>query len=137
MHDFLERIDSIFFGRKSYDVLVNSGEDLFWGKKKYVFSQSLPENEDYELIHGDMETEVKNLKQREGQDIWLFGGAILVNYLLNLGLVDEMILSIHPILLGKGKRLFQNLPGKSNLHLYNSVTYDSGLVQLYYNMTNK
>ena len=57
-------------------------------------------------MNGDIKTEVVKIKNKGGKDIWLFGGAIFTTTLMNLKLVDELHLAVHPILLGGGKPLF-------------------------------
>jgi len=60
------------------------------------------------------------------------GGADIISIFLNAGLLDEIILSIHPIILGNGIALFKNSQGQTNLRLIKSIPYESGLLQLYY-----
>ena len=73
MKDFMERIDAIFYGRKSYEM---AGGNIFPQKKAYVFSSSLKKlGENEVMIKGDVSMEVEKIKREEGKDIWLFGGA--------------------------------------------------------------
>lgn len=137
MTPFLERIDSILIGRKSYDLLNNLDEAAsdysFPEYKKYVFSNTLTELKGgEELINGDWKTKVLALKQQPGKDFWLYGGANLTTAFLNEGLVDELFLAVHPILLGAGKLLFPQLRNRIALTLINSQTYSTGLVALTY-----
>lgn len=139
MNAFLERIDAIFIGRKSYDLMNNPNEEAsnytFPQYKKYVFSNTLNEaGEGVEIIRGDVKTQVNALKQQPGNDIWLFGGADLTSSFLNEGLVDELFLAVHPILLGAGKPLFQNIKERVNLTLTDTKTYSTGLVSLWYRL---
>ena len=60
------------------------------------------------------------------------GGAAIISIFLNARLLDEIILSIHPIILDNGIALFKNLQGQTNIKLIKSTTYESGLMQLYY-----
>ena len=69
---------------------------------------------------------------QEGKDIWLFGGSNLIASMLNAGLVDELHLSVHPILLGGGKPLFQGVEGRIKTELLDTKAYSTGLVQLFY-----
>jgi len=138
MTAFFKRADSIFIGRKSYDVLMASdGSGMFPKMKYYVFSNSLKEVKDGIVISGDIEKQVNKIKNEEGKDIWLFGGAELTSTLLNLGLVDLLWLSVHPILLGSGKPLFSGIEGRIKLNLQESKTYDTGLVSLTYDIKGK
>ena len=83
-------------------------------------------------MSGDLGKEVDKIKSEPGKDIWLFGGASLTSAFIDMGLIDEMALAVHPILLGSGKPLFQNIPGRIPLQLINTVTYPDGLVMLSY-----
>ena len=138
MSDFFKRIDSIFIGRKSYELALTMGEVEMPGFLKlteYVFSNTLNEVRPGSiLIKGDLEAEVRRIKKEPGKDIWLFGGATLTSSLLNLGLIDEIGLSVHPIILGGGKLLFQNVSRKIALKLADSKTYSTGLVSLAYHL---
>lgn len=136
MADFFKRIDSLFIGRKSYELTLSMGDEAMPGfpaLKEYVFSNTLTEVRPGEiLVRGDIEKEVKRIKQEPGKDIWLFGGANLTSTLLNLDLVDEIGVAVHPIILGSGKPLFQDIPGRVELELQDTKTYSSGLVSLTY-----
>lgn len=140
LKDFFERIDAIFIGRKSYEVMQaqhdNSNGEVIPGMPvltEYVFSKSLTSvKEGAVLISGDSIAEARRIKNLPGKDIWLFGGASLYDSLLKEGLVDELWMSVHPILLGSGKRLFLEKEGRTRLRLLDSKTYESGLVSLRY-----
>jgi dihydrofolate reductase len=77
---------------------------------------------------------VRKLKRRKGRDIWLVGGADIVSILMNAGLVDRMILSIHPAVLGRGIPLFKGLTREIQMKLVKTISYPSGLVQLHYEL---
>ncbi|UFH56962.1 dihydrofolate reductase family protein [Spirosoma sp. KNUC1025] len=139
MNAFLERIDAIFIGRKSYELLNNPAEEAsnysFPQFKKYVFSSTLMGVEDgAKLIRGDIKTQVNALKNQSGKDFWLFGGSSLTTSFLNEGLVDELFLAIHPIILGAGKPLFTPLKERISLTLIDSKTYSTGLVSVTYRL---
>ncbi len=136
MTEFFKRIDAIFIGRKTYELTLTMGGSAppgFPALKEYVFSRSLDKVDgDRVLVNGELAEEVRKTKSEPGKDIWLFGGASLTTSFINLGLVDEMALAVHPILLGSGKPLFQDIPGRVPLQLINTQTYPSGLVMLSY-----
>lgn len=142
MTDFFDRIDSVFYGRKSYELMLSmsepTGESAIPGFPKmteYVFSNTLREvRPGAILVNGNIEEEVRKIKQDTGKDIWLFGGAILTSSLMNLGLVDEIILAMHPIILGRGKPLFSQVTNRVPLTLLYSKQYSSGLVTLAYSL---
>ncbi len=104
MKEFLQNTDAIFFGRKSYDLFIASFSYMWNDRQHYVFSNTLQSlHTEAVLINDKMETKVMELKKKEGKDIWLFGGAGLTTSLLNAGLIDEFLLAVHPVILGKGK----------------------------------
>lgn len=69
-------------------------------------------------------------KNKPGKDIWLYGGASLITTFINLGLVDECRLSVHPVILVEGKPLFIDIKQRLNLKMVNTRTFSSGVVQL-------
>lgn len=137
MSDFFKRIDAVFIGRKSYEMSLGMEGGADWMPKmtEYVFSNTLTSvKKDAILISGNVTEQARNIKNDSGKDIWLFGGASLTASMLEAGLVDELWLSIHPILLGIGKPLFSNIKKRIKLNLLESKTYDSGLVSVKYAM---
>ncbi len=136
MSDFLRRVDAIFFGRKSYDVLVKFDPNPYPDKKKYVFSRTLTTaRAGFELVSGAIEPLVRSIRREAGKDIWLFGGPQLSSHLLAAGLIDEMHIAVHPLVLGDGKPLFQRLADRKAWKLLEARPYSSGLVQLLYGRT--
>jgi dihydrofolate reductase len=137
MSDFMARIDAVFLGRKTYEMALGMDADAGGMPKmeEYVFSTTLDTaREGTILVKGDLKTEVEKIKKQAGKDIWLFGGAGLTSSLMNIKLVDEVHLSVHPILLGGGKPLFQGITDRINLKLIDSKTYSTGLVSLKYRL---
>ena len=136
--DFFKRIDTIFVGRKTYEMSseMEGGGSGFPKFKEYIFSTTLHKvKKGATLIKGDIKTEVEKIKNEKGKDIWLFGGASLTTSLMNLGLVDELSLAVYPILLGGGKPLFNNIQDRIKLTLVDAKTYASGLVSLTYDIS--
>jgi len=140
MGEFFERIDAAFYGRKSYELVQSMADapemegmpDL----QSYVFSNTLSEAPpDTTLVRGDdLVAEVRRIKAMPGKDIWLFGGGSLIQSLLPIGLVDELSLAVHPILLGGGTPLFPQFEQRIPLKLLSATPYDSGLVMMKYTM---
>ncbi|WP_020599294.1 dihydrofolate reductase family protein [Spirosoma panaciterrae] len=142
MTEFLARIDSIFIGRKSYELMTNPNEAAseysFPQFKKYVFSTTLKNvGEGAELVSGDVKAQVDRLKSQPGNDFWLFGGADLTRSFMEEGLIDELFLAVHPILLGGGKPLFAGLKERVSLKLLDTQTYSTGLVSMRYQLGKK
>lgn len=150
--DFLNSIDTILYGRKSYNLWgqyvpgneISDTEKEIWksvhSKKKYVFSKTLTKTDDKAiLIKDNLQDEVDKIKKESGKDIWLYGGASLVTTFINLGLIDEYRLSVHPVVLGAGKPLFTDMNQRIELNLVNIKKFASGVVQLCYhpNMAKK
>lgn len=139
MSDFMSRIDAVFVGRKTYEMSLGMEADTSGMPKmeEYVFSNTLEKvKEGAILVNGDLKTEVEKIKKKDGKDIWLFGGAGLTSSLMNLKLVDEVHLSVHPILLGGGKPLFRDIADRINLKLIDTKMYSTGLVSMKYSLTD-
>lgn len=137
LKEFFKRIDRIFVGRKSYEMSLGmeGGITGFPKFKEYVFSNTLQTvKEGAIIVKGDILPEVMKIKNEPGKDIWLFGGADLTTTLMNLGLVDEIGMAVHPTLLGSGKPLFKNIKDRIHLKLADTKTYSTGLVYLTYTM---
>ncbi len=133
MTAFLARCDAIIFGRKSYELLLQYETDPYPDKMKYVFSNTIASVAGKAVVvNGDIVEEIARIKQRTVGDIWFFGGAALLEEFLKLDLIDEMHLSVHPLLLGSGKLLFPHLEDRKSVLLKGVETYSSGLVQLIY-----
>ena len=136
---FMKTIDTIIMGRKTYEKILSF--DMPFPHQKelvYVFSNTLTgKNEYVTFIDQDVKAFIETLKQKKGKDIFLDGGAHLIRSFLDLNLVDDMIISIVPVLLGDGIPLF--LPGlkQSGFKLVASTSFESGLVQLHYQKLNQ
>jgi dihydrofolate reductase len=134
--DFAEqakRYDTFLFGRKSYEAVMRFGYQSSPGTSNYVFSNSLTSvHEPFSLIKGDIKEQVLHLKQENGKDIALYGGAGLLTSLLEMELVDEFTLNIIPVLLGKGKPMVEVLSRTVWLHYLKSHTYPNGTLEVSY-----
>ncbi|HYF74188.1 MAG TPA: dihydrofolate reductase family protein, partial [Nocardioides sp.] len=85
-----------------------------------------------EVLEGELEDAVARLKESGDGDVAVLGSGVLVHRLLQLDLVDELRLFIHPLLLGTGKRLFRDLPAPRQLELLASSTTSRGTVVVRY-----
>lgn len=142
--EFLHSIDTIFYGRVSYDAWGNyeppraesEWMHTLWkeisGKKKYVFSRQAREDDGSTWIHTVSAEKIREIKQQPGKDIWLYGGANLVKTFIAQRLVDIYRLSVHPLVLGEGKPLFQDIHERQALTLLSTRAFQSGVVQLIY-----
>ena len=141
---FLATIDTIFYGRVSYDAWghylpgnsASEAETKLWkmvhSKKKYVFSRQHRQDDRASFISTDISARVTALKKETGKDIWLYGGASLIKAFIQADLVDIYRLSVHPIALGTGKPLFEDLKNRVKLSLIKTNVFKSGVVQLIY-----
>ena len=139
-NEFFNRFDTIFVGRKTYQMSseMESGPPGFPKFKEYIFSTTLDKvKEGATLIKGNPKIEVEKIKRQKGKDIWLFGGAGLTTSLMNLRLIDELSLAVYPVLLGGGKPLFSDIKDRINLTLLNAKTYSTGVVTLTYSLGEK
>ena len=138
MKDFMAGIDTVFFGRKSYDLVMRmdeSGEykDPYGNMNNFVFSNTISKVKNgYSIISGNIEDQVNEIKAKDGKDIWLFGGTNLTTSFINARLIDEIWLAHHPIILGPGKQLFEDLKGRVVLELIDSTSYNTGLISMRY-----
>jgi len=139
-------IDTYLYGRRLYENMVAywpkadenpSAPELeieyarIWrGKKKIVFSRTLTQvGWNSQLFRGDIAEEINKLKAQPGKDMSV-GGANLASTFMQLGLIDEYCLYIHPIILGSGKPMFPQLRERINLKLVETRRFGSGVVLL-------
>jgi len=136
LKDFFKQIDTLFIGRKTYELMISMGDNASPGFpkfKEYIFSSTLEKvKDDAVLIKDDIKSKVKEIKNENGKDIWLFGGGSLTTSLMNLDLVDEIGLAVHPVILSGGKPLFSEIKKRVELELLDSKVYSTGLVFLKY-----
>ena len=143
--DELVAADALLLGEWTYLSFANSWPKItdlgvisekMNGLKKYVVSPNLkPEQltwNNSEHIKDNPVEEIRKLRQAEGKDILVYGSATLVQTLVQEDLVDEYRLMVHPIILGKGKKLFQDGLDKKELRLVSAETLPTGLVVLTY-----
>ena len=105
------------------------------GVRKYVVSTTLEEPLEWNnsiLIKENVAEEITLLKQQPGKDMSISGSGTLVRSLLQDGLLDELRLMVHPIVVGRGKRLFDDGGNRKTLELVDSQTFGTGVVYLTY-----
>lgn len=133
MTDFMKSIDCTVMGRKTYDIVLQFGAP-YPELTNYVFSRTKTKSdfENVKMVNEPIPAYVKKLKSERGKGIWLYGGAEIIEPLIEHDLVDEMVLSVHPILLGDGIPLFNKRSSRKHFKMIDSIKYPSGLVQLVY-----
>ncbi|MBN9380206.1 MAG: dihydrofolate reductase [Chitinophagaceae bacterium] len=134
---------AMLYGRKTYEMLapywsaLKNNEmgvaDKLNNAPKYVVSSTLRTADwgDSTIVRGEIAGEIKKLKKSSGGDILVQGSATLVRSLLDAGLVDELRLLVHPIIMGKGERFFRD-GMHTGLQLTRTLTLDMGVMALYY-----
>ena len=142
----LNDIDTLLFGRVTYEVMADywptpaavEGDPAIAGvmndTPKVVFSATLgsADWENSRLVSGNAADAISELKQQPGKLLAMFGSPTLTVSLLEEGLVDELRVMVHPILLGAGKSLFTGLKDRVPLTLQTTTTFSSGNVLLSY-----
>lgn len=133
-HAFIATIDTVIVGRKTYEKVLDMGfEYPHKDKVSYVITRnSKPQEGNIHFYSGDLGDLVSKLKQEAGGNIYCDGGAEIVNALMNKHLIDEYIISIIPIFLGEGIRLFKGDFLEQKLELLSCKSFPSGLVQVHY-----
>jgi dihydrofolate reductase len=109
----------------------NPFTEVLDNSRKYVCSRTLGEPLPWQnstLLAGDAAETVARLKEEPGKDIAVMGSGDLLQTLMRHGLVDEHVLMIHPLVLGQGRRLFNDDGPRTALHLVESVTTTTGVV---------
>lgn len=153
--DIVSAADTLILGRETYQSFAGAwprvpenpsaskGEIEYANKvnamRKIVFSRTLDTVEwnNSTLVKDLIPEEIEKMKQRPGKDMLIYGSVSIVQTLTNLGLVDEYQLLVHPVILGGGKSLFQNIQDRVNLKLVKCDVTDAGIVRLYYQPAKK
>lgn len=129
---FLDGVDTLVMGSVSYEDVVLSGVSTFDDKEIIVAShKELVVKENVNFISGDICSRILELKEDEGKNIWLFGGAGLTDSFIRENIVDEYVIAIIPTILGRGRRLFKGDYPKIDLQLDEYSIHD-GITALTY-----
>ena len=133
---FTSTIDTIILGRRTYDwVLGKIGPSHYDNGERNVYVITRAERPyigKTKFYTGDLTELVRQLKSESGKNIYCDGGAEIINELLKNDLIDEFIISVVPVLVGNGTRLFKDGRPEQQLELVNTKTFDTGLTQLHY-----
>jgi dihydrofolate reductase len=148
--DIVSTGDTLVLGRVTYESFAGSwpyvpdkpdaseAEKAYARKlnsmRKIVFSRSLGSAEwNNSVLLREIDPEaIKRWKQEDGKDMLIYGSASIVQQLTNLGLIDEYQLLVHPVVLGGGKPLLENITGTQRLKLVSAKPFSSGVVLLTY-----
>ncbi|UZR96944.1 dihydrofolate reductase family protein [Chondrinema litorale] len=134
-HAFQYQVDTVIWGRKTFDKVLSFGIDIpHKDKNVYVISKSQTGTKEHVVYHNNVVELIKKLKTKEGKDIYCDGGGEIVFELLKNSLIDRLIISVIPHLLGNGIPLFKDGRPEQNIKYKQSISYPSGLVQLWYDV---
>lgn len=136
---FIEHIDTIIMGKTTYNQIVNELSIDVWPypqQTSYIITSSkIDYKENIIAYNGNIKDLVTKLKQENGKDIWLVGGAQLVKYFMKNDLIDQWQISIIPSIIGMGIKLFKEGNYLKLLHL-ESTSINNGICELVYTRRN-
>jgi dihydrofolate reductase len=134
--EFFAGIGVIIQGRRAYDIELRNGWEYAHPLPTFVLSHRPPERkserEDVIFTADDIEVVLQRAKRLTDKDIWIEGGAGVAQQFLDRQLLDDIVLSVVPVVLGDGIRLFGTTHAPIELSLHETRTFDKGLVQLRY-----
>jgi len=137
--EFYETVDTILLGKRTYDWIMEQDSEEFPYKNKqcYVFTRSsIEDTEDVKFINEDVTKFVNKLKSEQGKNIWIAGGGELLHSFIKENLVDELIVTIAPTILGNGIPLFREGDYQLDLTLKRTKNYNQ-FVELHYVVEKK
>jgi dihydrofolate reductase len=136
--EFIDSVDTVIMGRKTYDHVMSLVQEFpHVDITTYVMTTTPRANKGKTIFYNSSLKElVIKLKSENGKNIFCDGGAQIINQLLEDQLIDEMIISIIPIILGNGIRLFNDGLSEQKLSLISSKQFDTELIQIHYKLDN-
>lgn len=133
---FNETVDTYIVGSKTYEKILSLTNGSFSHAQQnacYVITRKERKSEKGVTFYNKgVKSLIEELKSKEGKNIYCDGGAMVVKMLIEENLIDEYIISIIPIILGEGKRLFKDETSRVELETISSKKYESGLIQVHY-----
>ncbi|MFY7839009.1 MAG: dihydrofolate reductase family protein [Lacibacter sp.] len=133
---FISTVDTVVLGKRTYDKVIAMGYPFPHADKEAYIITRTPKDAigSTTFYTGDVAKLLQELKQHDGRTIFIDGGAYVVNCLLKAHLIDELYLSIIPVMLGSGIALFEQNNPAQKMQLLQTKSFDTGLVQLHYRM---
>lgn len=131
---FISTVDAVILGRRTYDKVLSFGIPFpHADKDTYIITRtSRPAEGNVKFYTGDLAALVAGLKSQPGKNIFVDGGAQVVHEMLRQDLIDEMVISLIPVLLGDGIQLFSPGRPQQEWRLVESRSFEKGLVQVKY-----
>jgi dihydrofolate reductase len=143
MGAFLKSIDTILWGRKTYELALGftGGEGVGAGSrvKNYVFSRRPPKSHppDVEFVREPIASFTKRLRATPGKHVWMMGGAGLIGSFLDAGEIDEFMIHVVPTFIGEGIPLIARRHRLVPLRLLSARRFPDGVVRLHYAVPGK
>lgn len=133
-NDFLKGIGVVVMGNNTYRQVLTFGDFPYKNKACFVFSNDISKtNEnDVTFVNGDVAKIIEEIKKNHKGDIWLVGGAMLIDEFLKHEMVDEFIVTTIPVIIGRGIPLFSKDNSENKLQLVEIKSYKNGLLQAHY-----
>lgn len=133
-NDFVKSVDTVIIGRKTYEKVIAMGYEYpHTDKDVYIITRTeRPSIGNFKFYTGELTQLVNSLKNKYGKNVYCDGGAEIANELLKCNSIDEYIISVIPILLGDGIKLFKDGRPEQKLELISAKQFDKGLTQLHY-----
>lgn len=129
--NFIKNIDTIILGYNTYKQIVEELSPNEWaykGLQSYVFTEkTIKSEEEIKFVNENIISFIKKLKKENGKDIWICGGANILNQLVKENLIDEYQITTVPVILGSGIRLFEEENKKIKLEL-KDTKIENGLI---------
>lgn len=133
--EFIETVDTVILGYTTYHQIITDLSPDKWvyeGKQSYVLtSRECESRAEIIFTKQNIEDLIRKLKSVNGKNIWLCGGASIINQFHKLGLIDEYTITVIPTILGDGIRLFETSEDERKLKLLSTTVYN-GIVDLTY-----
>ncbi|MGF0032252.1 dihydrofolate reductase family protein [Bariatricus sp. SGI.154] len=132
---FLKKVDTVVMGYNTYHQIVTELSPEQWvyeGLKSYVITHNkIPSNSEIMFVNSSPGDLIKNLKKESGKDIWICGGANIINQLMQEELIDRFHISVIPTILGNGIKLFDEIDNEVKLDFVQTRS-GNGIVELVY-----
>ncbi|HLL52259.1 MAG TPA: dihydrofolate reductase family protein [Myxococcaceae bacterium] len=141
--EYIERLrgyDTVIMGRNTYEAGYRYGAKPgargYPHMRHYIFSKTLRFGADaqVDVVSSDELAVVRRLKDEDGPSVYLCGGGALAGFLLEHGLIDQLVIKLNPVVFGHGIRLFGGSTRKVHTRLIESRSYDNGVALLRYDL---
>ncbi len=145
MMRFFKSIDTILWGRKTYDMLRKfqkegkAAPDMYGPIKNYAFSRKPPKKvlDGFEFVNEPIRKFAQRLRRQKGKDIWMMGGGGIIGSFLDEGAIDEFIIHVIPTFIGEGIPLISPQQRTVALNLLSTKKFSDGVVRMHYQVGSR